>query len=261
MRISQSGGGSIVQSVDRALALLEALAEASGGLSLSEVSRAVGLATSTAHRLLTTLQLRGFVTHEAQSGRWVIGHRAFSVGESFSHYANIVVQARPFLRQLRDQTRETANLGIVEKEDTVTIAQAESREINRAIAPPGGRVPILHSGMGKAIIATWPDDAIRTLVARQGLRPMTPTSLRSLEGVMTEVGTIRARGYAVDNEEYVRGMRCVAAVVWSPAGDPVGAVSASGVASRVTVNRIDAIANMVRKTAADLTADLAGNGR
>lgn len=93
MRISQTGGASIVQSVDRALVLLETLAESSGGLSLSELSRRVDLPTSTAHRLLTTLQMRGFVAHEPQSSRWVIGHRAFSVGESFSHYANIVAQA------------------------------------------------------------------------------------------------------------------------------------------------------------------------
>ncbi|WP_163851797.1 IclR family transcriptional regulator [Pseudooceanicola aestuarii] len=261
MRISQTGDAGIVQSVDRALALLEALAEHSGGAGLSDLSRAIGLPTSTAHRLLTTLQLRGFVAHEPLSRRWVIGHRAFSVGESFSHYANIVALARPFLRALRDDTRETANLGVVEAEDTVTIAQAESREINRAIAPPGGRVPIFNSGMGKAIIATWPDDAIETLVRRQSLRPMTPTSLRCMEDVMVEIRATRDRGYAIDNEEYISGMRCVAAVVWSSGGDPVAAVSVSGVAGRVTVDRIGAIADRVRRTALDLTAALSGGAR
>ncbi len=261
MRISETVGTGVVQSVDRALALLEALAEHSGGASLSDLARSVNLPTSTAHRLLTTLQMRGFVTHEAHSGHWVIGHRAFSVGESFSHYANIVASARPFLRQLRDLTRETANLGVVESEDAVTIAQAESREIKRAIAPPGGRVPILNSGMGKAIIATWPDDAIETLITRQGLRPMTANSLRSLDQVMREVTEIRAQGFAIDNEEYLVGMRCVAAVVLSPAGDPVAAVSVSGVAQRVAVDRVDTIAEIVRETAEDLSAALGGNGR
>ncbi|PRY25181.1 IclR family transcriptional regulator [Aliiruegeria haliotis] len=258
MRISEKPGAGVVQSVDRALALLEALAESDGGARLSDVARDLGLPVSTVHRLLTTMQMRGFAHHEPHSGRWVIGHRAFSVGETFAHHANLVGPARPILRALRDMTRETANLGVLESEEAVTIAQAESREIKRAIAPPGGRVPILNSGMGKAIIATWPDEAIRNLVERQGLRPMTSRSLGSLEEVMEEISRVRDMGYAVDNEEFVSGMRCVAAVVWSANGEPVAAISVSGLAARVTVARVPEFAGSVVQKAAELSKAISG---
>ncbi|NDR57156.1 IclR family transcriptional regulator [Pseudoruegeria sp. M32A2M] len=247
-----------VQAVDRALRLLEVLADGPGGAGLSELAGHVGLAPSTAHRLLTTLQQRGFVQHDTRSGRWLVGHRAFSVGEAFSLRRNLVAPAYPFLRQLRDRTRETANLGVIEAEEAVTIAQVESREIMRAIAPPGGSVPVLNSGMGKAIVATWPDAAIARLVERQGLRPMTSKSLGSREAVMREIQRIRSQGFAVDNEEYVVGMRCVAAVVWSATAEPIAAISVSGLAARLTADATDDIAKEVRSAADQLTRAIGG---
>lgn len=247
-----------VQAVDRALNLLEILAEDSGGARLSALARRAGLAPSTTHRLLTTLQRRGFVQQDIRSGSWMIGHRSFSVGEAFSLRRNLVAPAYPFLRILRDRTRETANLGVIEAEEAVTIAQVESREIMRAIAPPGGRVPILNSGMGKAIVATWPDAAIERLIERQGLRPMTSKSLGSRDAVFDVMSRIRTEGFAVDDEEYVIGMRCVAAVVWSATAEPIAAISVSGLAARVTESSIGGIAKEVRSVADQLSRAIGG---
>lgn len=247
-----------VQAVDRALAILEQLAAAPEGTRLSALARAVGLAPSTTHRLLTTMEQRGFVQVAGTSGRWQIGRQAFAVGAGFARRQAFVAPALPFLRRLRDATRETANLGILEDGEVVTIAQVESREIIRAIAPPGGRAPVMSSGMGKAIVATWPDAAIAALVARHGLRPMTPRSLTSDAAVAQEIATIRAQGYAVDDEEFVPGMRCVAAVVWSPAAEPLCALSISGLAARVTRAELPALARQVTARAAELTAVLGG---
>lgn len=247
-----------VQAVDRALALLEHLAQEAEGARLTEAARSVGLAASTAHRLLTTMEQRGFVQTDAESGRWHIGRRAFAVGAAFTRRQNFIAPALPFLRRLRDLTRETANLGVLEDGEVVTVAQVESREIMRAIAPPGGRAPVTTSGMGKAIIATWPDEAIAALVARHGLRPLTPRSLRSPEQLMAEIARIRAQGYAVDDEEFVTGMRCVAAVVWSPAAEPVCALSISGLAARVGREEVPVLAAHVLRLADELTVSLGG---
>ena len=248
----------IVQSVDRALRLLEFIADPGPGTRLSDLAKRAGLAVSTTHRLLTTPERRGFVQHDPFSNSWAVGQRAHLIGESFSLHGNLVVPARPILRQLRDATRETANLGVIEAEEAVTIAQAESREIMRAIAPPGGRVPVLNSGMGKAIVATWPDDAIEHLVARQGLRPLTSRSLRSRSEVFDEIARIREQGYALDDEEYVIGMRCVAAVVWSDISEAVAALSVSGLAARVTPAQAHRMAADVVVAAARLTDSIGG---
>ncbi|MCT4608281.1 MAG: IclR family transcriptional regulator [Pelagimonas sp.] len=247
----------IVQSVDRALAILEQIANMRTGARVSELAQDLDLPVSTVHRLLTTLERRRFVQQDPQTDHWRVGQRAHSVGESYSLHDQLVLPARPLLRQLRDRTRETANLGVIQAEEAVTIAQVESREIMRAIAPPGGRVPVLNSGMGKAIVATWPDEAIANLVERQGLRPMTSTSLRSPNEVYREIARIRALGFAVDDEEYVVGMRCVAAVVRSAEGEAIAALSVSGLAARVTAESIPEIAAHVCEMAKALTDKIA----
>ncbi|RWR15580.1 IclR family transcriptional regulator [Paenirhodobacter populi] len=247
-----------VQAVDRALHLLETLAAHPDGVRLSDIARQVGLAPSTAHRLLTTLEQRGFAQFDTAKTHWHVGRKAFVVGVAYTRWQSFIAAATPYLRRLRDMSRETANLGVLEDGEVITVAQVESREIIRAIAPPGGRAPVMNSGMGKAIVATWPDAAIEDLLARHPLRPMTRHSLHSPEAVWQEIALIRARGYAFDNEEFTIGMRCVAAVVWSPAGDPVGALSVSALAARLGEADMAALGEKVRDQARALTGVLGG---
>lgn len=255
MTEKQSGG---VQSVHRALDLLERIAQVSGGARLSDLARESGLAVSTTHRLLTTLEQNGFVQTDAASGRWHIGQRAFAVGSAYTRQRSFVARALPFLRRLRDTTRETANLGVIEGGEVVTLSQAESREIMRAISPPGGRVPVMCSGMGKAILATWQDDAIDRIIDRHGLRAMTAHSLTSRAAVHAEIARIRQRGFAIDDEEFVLGLRCVAAVVWGPQGEAACAISVSGLAARMTPEKVAETGAVVMRLADELTEVLGG---
>lgn len=247
-----------VQSVDRALHLLEALALRDEGARLSELAREVGLAPSTAHRLLTTLEQRGFAQFDQNQSQWHVGRRAFIVGMAFSQWQNMVAASMPYLRSLRDATRETTNLGVLEDGEVITMAQVESRQIIRAIAPPGGRAPVMNSGMGKAIVATWPDEEIEALVTRYGLRPMTRHSLGSMAEVRREIAQIRQQGYALDDEEFTSGMRCLAAVIWSATGEAIGAISVSALASRLPAGSVAETGRQVSHFAAQLTLALGG---
>ncbi|WP_323039279.1 IclR family transcriptional regulator [Gemmobacter sp.] len=248
----------IVQSVDRALSLLEGLAQAPDGARLSDLARGAGLAVSTAHRLLTTLERRGFAQFDPGQSRWHVGRKAFTVGVAYTRWQNLIASALPYLRRLRDLTRETANLGVIEDGEVVTLVQVESREIIRAISPPGGRAPVMTSGLGKAIIATWPDADIAALVARHGLPRMTRHSLQDMAGVWQEMQAIRASGFAYDNEEFTPGLRCVAATVWSAGGEAVGAISISGLAARIAAEDMPLIGARVRALADDLTKAMGG---
>jgi len=128
----------------------------------------------------------------------------------------------------------------------------------RAISAPGGRVPAFCSGMGKAILATWSDADIAAFVARTGFRPLTGRSHRNLDTAMADITHIRTRGYALDDQEHVAGLRCVAAVVWSAQGEAACAISISGVATRLPDDKIEAVGRTVCHAAADLTARLGG---
>lgn len=247
-----------VQSVERALRILEALAARTEGVRLSDLARSLDLAVSTTHRLLTTLEQRGFAQASAESGLWVVGRRAWFVGSSYARRVNYAAVALPYLRRLRDATRETANMGVLDDGEVITLAQVESREIMRAIAPPGGRAPVINSAMGKAMIAAWPDEAIVALIRRNGLRPLTATSLMKTEDVLEEIARIRVEGYAVDDEEFVTGMRCVAASVLSAEGEPLFAISISGLAARVTPDRTARYGQTVRAIAEQLSAAIEG---
>ncbi|WP_407494073.1 IclR family transcriptional regulator [Pseudooceanicola sp. MF1-13] len=242
-----------VQSVDRALTLLELISKDPEGSRLSDLARTAGLAASTTHRLLTALEQRGFAQVDASTGRWHVGRAAHSVGATWGKTRTLLAPATPFLRRLRDATRETANLGIIENGRVITIAQAESREIMRAISPPGGSAPIFCSGMGKAIISTWPDEYIDRLIDEYGFHAATSHSLTSRAAAHAEIATIRAQGYAMDDEEFVPGLRCVAAVVHGPGGDAIAAVSVSGLSIRMTEDKVDRCIKLVQQVSWDLS--------
>ncbi len=247
-----------VQSVARALSLLRLLAQEDGGSRLSDLARAAGLPVSTAHRLLTTLEQQGFAQFEPASSLWHVGRDAFTVGLAYGRRLSFVAPALPLLRRLRDATRETANLGFLDDDQLVTVSQVESREIRRALSPPGRRVPVFCSAMGKAILATWRDDEVLALADRAGLPPLTSKSLRSREAALAEIARTRARGWALDDEEFNLGMRCLAAVVWSPQGEAACAISISGAAARLTEDRLEPLGALVVQAAGELTAVLGG---
>lgn len=246
-----------VQSVDRALSLLELIAKDPEGTRLSDLARAAGLAPSTTHRLLMALEQRGFAQADAATGRWHIGRRAHTVGAAWGTARTLLAPAMPYLRRLRDATRETANLGVIEDGHVITVAQAESREIMRAISTPGGGTPIFCSGMGKAIVATWDDDQIDQLIDLYGLTAATARSLTTRAAVHTEIDRIRAEGTALDDEEYVIGLRCVAAVIMGPGGEAVAALSVSGLAARMTPDKVTRCAALVSNMAAEMSGQMA----
>lgn len=247
-----------VQSVERALSLLEVLGEDEEGHRLTDLATRTGLSPSTVHRLLTTLEKRRFVQFDQSDGMWHVGRQAFAVGSSFVRQRNFVAPAIPFLRELRDKTRETANLGVIDEGEVVTLAQVESREIMRAISPVGGRAPITASGMGKAILASYPEEAVSGVVARNGMRRMTEKTICREPQLFEELEVVRQQGFAVDDEEFMIGLRCVAATVYNQQGEAFFALSISGLASRVTPDRVPAIGALMVQTANALTHALGG---
>jgi IclR family acetate operon transcriptional repressor len=247
-----------VQSVDRALLIIETLAEDDEGYRLSDLAVRTGLSTSTAHRLLATLEKRRFVQFDRYESKWHVGAQSFAVGATFARRRNFVAQAMPYLRKLRDQTRETANLAVVDDESIIVLTRMESREIMRSLTKVGGRVAMVASGVGKAVLATYSDEDVNAIIRRQGMPRLTEKSIVRPGELFRELETIRRQGYAVDDEEARIGLRCVAAVVYSDCSEPLAAISVSGMTSRVTVDRLPVLGRAVRDVAAELTIVLGG---
>jgi IclR family acetate operon transcriptional repressor len=250
--------GGAVQSVDRAMLLLEALGEDEEGYRLTDLAIRTGLSPSTAHRLLTTLEKRRFVAFDQSDNMWHIGRQSFAIGSAFIRRRNFVAPALPFLRRLRDLTHETANLGIVDDGEVIVLTQVESREIMRAITKVGGRVPMVTSGIGKAILATYADEEVVAIIQRHGMKRLTPKSVVRAGELRNTLETVRRDGYAIDDQEFLMGLRCVAAVVYNDQAEALAAISVSGLASRVPQERVPELGRLVRDTARELTLALGG---
>ncbi|UPJ61162.1 IclR family transcriptional regulator C-terminal domain-containing protein [Bradyrhizobium sp. 192] len=247
-----------VQSVDRALSILETLAEDDEGYRLSDLAVRTGLSASTVHRLLATLESRRFVQFDRTQSKWHVGSRAFTVGASFARRRNFSAQAIPYLRKLRDLTRETANLAVVDDEFIIVLTRMESREIMRSLTLVGGRVPMVTSGVGKAVLATYSDEDVGAVIRHHGMPRLTERSIVRPSDLFKELEKIRKQGFALDDEEACMGLRCVAAVVYNDCADPLAAISVSGMTGRITDQRLPEIGQIVRDVAAELTAALGG---
>jgi IclR family acetate operon transcriptional repressor len=247
-----------VQSVDRALLIIETLAEDDEGYRLSDLAVRTGLSTSTVHRLLTTLEKRRFVQFDRDESMWHIGAQSFAVGSTFVRRRNFVTQALPYLRKLRDQTRETANLAVVDDGAMVVLTRVESREIMRSVTKVGGRVPMVASGLGKALLSTYSEEDVFAIIQREGMPRLTSKSIVRAGELCKSLHDIRQQGYSVDDEEALTGLRCVSAVVYDDCSEPLAAISVSGKTSRVPNDRLPVLGKLVREVAAELTMSLGG---
>ena len=242
-----------MQSLGRAFELLERLADAGGGLSLSQLAAATGLPPPTIHRIMQTLVARGYVRREP-SRRYALGPRLIRLGEVAGH--TIGSWAMPYLGELAAEIGETANLAMLEGDAAVYLAQVPSRHSMRMFTEVGQRVMPHCTGVGKALLSELPAAEVREMVARIGLPAQTERTISDVEALMVELGSIRERGYAVDDGEQEIGVRCVAVPV---RGTPARiALSVSGPSARVTKDRIAEIAPVLQRAAARLAVDIAG---
>ena len=247
-----------VQSVDRALSIIETLAEDDEGYRLSDLAIRTGLSTSTVHRLLATLESRRFVQFDRAELKWHVGARAFTVGATFARRRNFSAQAVPYLRKLRDLTRETANLAVVDDEFIVVLTRMESREIMRSLTKVGGRVAMVASGVGKAVLATYSDEDVSAIIRHHGMPRLTEKSIVRPSDLFRELARVRRDGYAIDDEEACMGLRCIASVVYNDCAEPLAAISVSGMTGRLIDERLPMLGQTVREVAAELTAALGG---
>jgi IclR family acetate operon transcriptional repressor len=260
MRDLRKGGrAGLVQSLGRGLSLLDSLAESADGISLSDLCQQVGLSVSTAHRLLTTLEEQGYVCCHAGTRRWSIGLQAFIVGSAFVKARDLLEIARPRMRGLMEQSGETVNLAIIDGGEAVFLAQVECRQMMRALAPPGVRVPLHCSGLGKALLAALPEAEVGRILRGYGLPRLSPKTLTTVDRLRADLAQTRVRGYSFDDQEHSIGLRCVAAAVFDEHREQVGAVSLSGPAVRIPDERVAILGDLVRKTAEVITLAYCGN--
>ena len=255
LKAAMTGGS--VQALDRGLSLLAMLAE-EDGLTLTDLARKSGFSVSTVHRLLLTLESRGFVLHEIERGSWLIGVETFKIGSAFLRNRRIASMGRLTMRDLMEKTGETVNLGIEDDGEVVFISQVESHDTLRAFFRAGSRGAMHASGVGKALLAELPEHRVRQICGMRRLERFTEKTRTEFALLMRELDESRRRGWALDDEERTLGMRCVAAPIFNEHGEPIAAVSTSGPSVRITARKLDEFGPLVRRAADEITASIGG---
>lgn len=262
VRAKNTAGGNrveLVQSLARGLSLLDSLAESPMGVSLSDLCQQVGLSASTAHRLLTTLEERRYVRCHPQTRHWSIAVQAFIAGSAFAKARDLREIARPRMRILMEKSGETVNLGVIDGGEAVLLAQVECHQFMRAIAPPGVRIPVHSSAIGKALLSTLPEPDVARILREHGMPRLTPKTLITAARLRADLARAREVGYAIDDQEHSLGVRCVAAVIYNEHREALGAVSLSGPAVRLTDERMPSLGSLIRETADAIAEAYCGN--
>ncbi len=240
-----------VQSVHRALDLLEVVAAGGGILTIGEIATAASIPLPTAHRLLRTLVDRGYM-RQTPDRRYALGLRVLPLSASAS--SMVGAGAERLLSRLVDVLGETANLAMRDGDRVTYVAQVPGRHSMRMFTEVGRSVDPHCTAVGKALLAESSDDEARAVLGRTGLTRHTPHTVTDPEQLIAELAEVRRLGYAMDEGEQEVGVRCIAVAV--PSSTVQLAVSVSGPAARVTDELVEQAFPALTHVAARFAADL-----
>ena len=233
-----------IGSLAKGIRILELLV-AQGEMTVTQVARHFGFNRVSCHRFLATLKSLGYVEKD-ENNRYRPTFKMLELGMKVSGQFEIRQAARPFMSELSEASKETVNLGVLDGVDVLHIDKIDSLEILRMDSPIGSRAPVYCTALGKAILAYLPKDEFEKLLAKIKLKPSGPNTITTRKQFRSELEGIRACGYAVDNQELTRGLRCVAAPIFDHTGRPRYAISVSGPAERMTIARTEILQVQVR---------------
>jgi len=257
--VSKPRTSDAVQSVERVIALLDALGEAGRPLTVRELSAAVRLPRPTVYRLLSTLQRHGLAA--GADGGFTVGSHVLWLAGRRLNQIELRGAGRPLLRDLRDQTGETVHLAVMEQGQVVYIEKVEPPGPLRMASTVGAIMPAHCTALGKAMLAFLPVEQVRGILRTRGLSRRTANTITEPSRLLEQLATVRARGYAVDNGENEDGIRCVGAPIMDHRGQVAGAISLSGANARVTLERARRdLGPRVRETARRLSRAIGWDG-
>jgi IclR family transcriptional regulator, KDG regulon repressor len=239
--------------VTKAFRMLELIAKKDRLLTISDISRELGINKSTVHGIAHALEKVGAIVRDKETKRYTLGMTLFELAKA--GYARIDLKdfARPVMEDLMRSTRQSVFLGIRSGDHVSIIDIVESTQDLKITSPIGTRVPLLAGAIGKALLATMEESQAISLIRAIGLRRFTEKSITDSSLYMKKVDEARASGYGLDDEEYIQGVRAVAAVIHNP-GQQMSAVWVVGFTPSLSAEKLPLIA-METKRAAEAISD------
>lgn len=239
------------QAISRAFAVLHLFRDRGADFGVVQVASELGLSLSTAHRIIRALVAEGYLRQNSDD-RYDLGTAAFLLGQSAQRYLGLDV-VRPVLERLSEQTGESVNLGLLDGSRALVALRVESPHPLRFSQTPGTQITLYATSLGKSLLAFNPalHDALPPRLAQ-----LTPKTHRSVESLRRDLAEVRTRGWSIDDEESLLGVRCVAAPVLDRRGEAQAAVAVQAPAVRMPDARFAEIGPLVVSVAHEIAAVL-----
>ncbi|MDA3625683.1 IclR family transcriptional regulator [Saccharopolyspora sp. WRP15-2] len=240
------------QTISRAFAVLRLFRDRGTDLGVGQVAKDLGLNLSTVHRIVRALVAEGYLAQNEDSERYYLGTGALLLGQAAHRNFGLDV-VYPVIQNLAAQTGESVNLGVLADNAAIVVERIESAQPLRFTQPPGTRVVLHASSMGKALLAFNDEVRKRTLHEVSELPALTPKTLTNVNDLEADLEVIRARGWSIDDEESTLGVRCVGAAVRDASGNARAAIAVQAPAVRVPDARFDELGPEVVRAAKEIS--------
>lgn len=243
----------IIQSVERALRILDLFDEYHKELKITEISSRMDLHKSTVHSLLKTLQEYHYIEQNPDNGKYRLGMKLLERSSRLVQSLDIRQAANPFLQKLSKTTGQTAHLVILDGKEGVYIDKVEGDKAVIRYSRIGRRIPLHCSAVGKALIAFKSPEQIRSILKGYEYQKHTEKTIRTEEAFLQELERVRKRGYATDDQENEPGVFCIAAAVRDHSGEVIAAISVSMLKARVTDEDKEEYVKLLLQTVGELS--------
>ncbi|MBI5968744.1 MAG: IclR family transcriptional regulator [Deltaproteobacteria bacterium] len=217
--------------------ILDILGQSPQGISIRELSVKINLPKGTIHRLLSSLSYFGYVRQDLKTRNYFLGFKLVELGNILLSQLDLRKEAEPFLRDLSERTKETVHMVFLDRNEIVYIDKVETDHSSsglRMASKVGLRNPAHSCAVGKVLLSHLSEVELNHLIKEKGLSKRTENTIVNSDQLREHLRSVRTQGYAIDDEENERGIRCVAAPIYNEAGKAMAAISISGPAFRIT---------------------------
>jgi DNA-binding IclR family transcriptional regulator len=242
--------------VERALAMLEAVAQEPDGLSNAEISRKLQIPKSSASYILRTLVRQSYLNRDSETGKYRVGLKILSLSRGALSGLDVREVALPIMRHLMEKTSLTCHLAILDGPDAVYIEKVEPQGFIKMDTWVGRRMRVHATSVGKALVAHIPPEKLEKILAAAGMEKRTAKTITTPSRLAKELDRVRAQGYAVDDEENNMGARCLGAPVFNQSGVIEASVGLSGTTNQVNAQTIPRIVEQLKDAARHISMQL-----
>jgi DNA-binding IclR family transcriptional regulator len=244
------------QSLERGLRVIETIADLGGSATLSEIARKTALPKSTAHHLLRSLIEFGYLVRDGEARPYKLGPNLFRLTGRTWTQAQLAEISISFLDELSRLTGEGTSLAVLREGLVTIVAKRDSEGPVRVVQKVGATRPIHCTAVGKTLAAWLPESDLDNILHRFHFEKMTAKTITTHAAFRRELAHIRGAGFAVDNEEHMEGIRCLATPVWDQSGEVCAALCIVGPKSRLSLRRLTGLRKPLFALAGDLSVRL-----